>query len=201
MAKNSPNRRQQGMVRKRGNSFQVIVYAGIDPVTGRKLHLRGSSTDEAEANRILRKLVAQVNAQRHAKTRASLQTTIEAWLDTHELAESTRETYVEYAANHIYPALGPEPLGRTTTHVLERFYAELRRCSRRCDGRPAVDHRLDGPHECREVRHKRPPGRPPAAGYPPHDCAEKACRVIECQPHTCRPLAVVPIHVVDGVVA
>ena len=43
------------MVRKRGNSYQVIVYAGLDPVTGRKLHLRGSGTNEAEAHRILRK--------------------------------------------------------------------------------------------------------------------------------------------------
>lgn len=167
----------------------MSVYAGLDPVTGKRLYLTDSTTDEAEARRILRRLTAEVNGQRHSKTRATLQTTIEAWLDTQELAERTLETYREYAANHIYPVLGPEPLARATPHVLERIYAELRRCADRCDGQPAVDHRVDGPHECREVRHKRPPGRPPAAGYPPHDCAEKGCRIIECQPHACRPLA------------
>jgi hypothetical protein len=35
---------------RRGNSFQVVVYAGIDPLTGRKLHLRESTNDEAEAH-------------------------------------------------------------------------------------------------------------------------------------------------------
>lgn len=39
------------------------------------------------------------------------------------------------------------------------------------------------------MKHKRPPGRRPVAGYPPHDCAEKRCRVIECRPHECEPLA------------
>lgn len=109
MAKTTPTRRQQGAIRRRGRSFQVSVYAGLDPVTGKRLYLTDSTTDEAEARRILRRLTAEVNGQRHSKTRATLQTTIEAWLDTHELAERTLETYREYAANHIYPVLGPEP--------------------------------------------------------------------------------------------
>jgi integrase len=73
--------------------------------------------------------------------------------------------------------------------VLEAFYAELRRCSRRCTGEPAVEHRVDGPHECRAVKHRRRPGRPPAAGYPPHDCSAAGCVVVECRPHECRPLS------------
>jgi hypothetical protein len=64
------------MIRRRGNSCQAIVFAGIDPVTGRQLYLRGSSTDEDEAKRMLRKFTAQVAAQRHAKTRALLRATI-----------------------------------------------------------------------------------------------------------------------------
>ena len=73
--------------------------------------------------------------------------------------------------------------------MLEDFYAELRRCRSRCDGRTTVDHRTDEPHECRVVRrHRRPPGRPPAAGYPEHDCDKAGCAAIECPPHECRPL-------------
>ncbi|MFR9805873.1 tyrosine-type recombinase/integrase [Pseudonocardia sp. RS010] len=200
MAKNPPKPRTEGMIRRRKNSFQAILYAGTDPVSGRQLYLRGSSTDEAEAKRILRKFKAQVAEQRHAKTRASLRTTIEAWLDTHELEESTRENYVGYAERHIYPVLGDEPLGKVTTHVLERLYAELRRCGSRCNRRPFVEHRVDGPHECREVRHKRPPGRAPAAGYPPHDCGEKGCKVVECKPHVCRPLAAASIRKIHFVI-
>jgi hypothetical protein len=39
------------MIRRRGGSFQVIVYAGKDPLTGRDLKLRESTTDEREAER------------------------------------------------------------------------------------------------------------------------------------------------------
>ncbi len=81
-----------------------------------------------------------------------------------------------------------------TTQLLEEFYAELRRCSARCNGRPRIEHRTSKPHECRTVKHKRPSGRPPAAGYPPHDCVETGCRVIECRPHACRPLAAATIR-------
>ncbi|MFR9807328.1 hypothetical protein ACL02T_34290 [Pseudonocardia sp. RS010] len=188
------------MIRRRGKSFQAVLYAGLVPVTGRKLYLRGSSMDEAEAKKMLRKFRAEVTEQRHAKTRASLRTTIEAWLDTHELEESTRENYVGYAERHIYPVLGDEPLGKITTHVLDKLYAELRRCGSRCNRRQFVEHRVDGPHECREVRHKRPPGRAPAAGYPPHDCAEKGCKVVECKPHVCKPLAAASIRKIHFVI-
>lgn len=200
MAKNPSNPRAEGMIRRRGNSFQAILYAGIDPVTGQQLYLRGSSTDEAEAKRMLRRFRAQVTEQRHAKTRASLRTAIESWLETHELEESTRENYVGYAERHIYPVLGNEPIGKVTTHALESLYAKLRRCGSRCDGRPFIEHRVDGPHECRLVRHKRPPGRPPAAGYPPHDCREKGCVAIECRPHVCVPLAAATVRKVHFII-
>jgi len=47
MAQAAAKRRARGMIRRRGTSFQVAVYAGIDPLTGRKLHLRESTADEA----------------------------------------------------------------------------------------------------------------------------------------------------------
>ncbi|ANY06754.1 site-specific integrase [Pseudonocardia sp. HH130630-07] len=200
MPKDPPKRRQQGMIRRRGNSYQVVLFSGRDPVSGRKIYLRGSRPSRTEAEQLLKKFVGQVAAQRHATTRASLRTTIEAWLGTHELEESTRATYVGYAAKHIYPVVGDHPLGKITTHGLERFYAELRRCGARCDGRPYVEHRIDGPHECREVRHKRPPGRPPASGYPEHDCAERGCAVSECREHVCRPLAAATVRKIHFII-
>lgn len=120
MAKKPSESRAEGMIRRRGESFQAVLDAGIDPVTGREVYLRGSSTDEREAGQLLRKFRAQVAEQRHATTRASLRTTIEAWLETHEMEESTRAGYLTYATKHIYPALGEETLGKVTTHVLER---------------------------------------------------------------------------------
>jgi len=138
----------------------------VDPLTGRKLYLRESTTDEAEAQRILRRLTAQVDEQRHAKTNASFRTAMEAWLRTHEVEETTRASYEMYARVHLYPAFGNEPIGKLSPRLLEEFYAELRRCSARCDGRPFVEHRVDGPHECRTVKHRRRPGRPPVGWLP-----------------------------------
>lgn len=181
--------RAQESIRRRGNSFQVLVYSGLDPLTGRRLYLSESTTDEAEAKRILNKFRAQVDDQLNARTRALFRVAIEEWLKVHELEETTRDGYEMYARNYINPALGNEPVSKISARVLEQFYAELRRCRTRCDGRPAIDHREDGPHECRVVRHKRPPGRPPAGGYPDHDCEQTGCSIKECLPHKCRPLA------------
>jgi hypothetical protein len=77
------------MIRRRGNSLQVIVYAGVDPATGRKLYLRESATDEKEADRALTRLCAQVDEQRYAKTNATFQAAIEKWLRINEIDPST----------------------------------------------------------------------------------------------------------------
>ncbi len=181
-------------MRRRGNSYQVLVYAGTDPLTGKELRLTESTTDEAEAYRVLRRLSAQVDEQTHARTKATFRAAMEAWLRVHEVEDTTRESYESYARLYLYPAFGDEPIGKITPRLLEEFYAELRRCRAQCDGRPAVDHRTDGPHECRTARHRRPRGRPPAAGYPEHDCGEAGCTVSECPPHVCRPLSAATIR-------
>lgn len=181
--------RARGTIDRRGNSLRVKVYAGTDPLTGKAIYLRESTTDEAEAQRILNRFRAQVDDQRNAQTRADFRLAIEEWLKVSELDDSTREAYEFYARSYIFPALGDEPTSRISARLLEQFYADLRRCRARCDGRPFTEHRTTEPHECQTVQHKRPPGRPPAAGYPEHDCEEKGCKVIECQPHECRPLS------------
>ena len=184
----SAESRPRGNIRRRGASFQVRVYAGTDPLTGKPHYLTGSSTNEREARRIFTRLQAQVDARRNARTRASFGTALDAWLRVHEIEETTRRAYESYARIYIRPALGDLPIGRVSAQVLEEFYAELRRCRSRCDGRSLVEHRISGPHECRTVRHRRRPGRPSPA-RDGHDCAESGCVVVECLPHRCRPLS------------
>jgi hypothetical protein len=94
------------MIRRRGKSFQVVVYAGVDPLTGRRLRLCESTTDEAEAQRILRRLTAQVDQQRHARTNAAFRTAMDPWLRTHEVEETTRAGYEQYARVHLYISRG-----------------------------------------------------------------------------------------------
>ena len=188
MTKSGGKRRQRGAIRRRGNSLQVLVYAGLDPLTGRRMYLSDSTTDEAEAQRILTRLQAEVDAQRNARTRATLGAALDRWLRVHEAEESTLDGYRGYIRRNIKPALGDQPVGKITPALLEEFYAELRRCRHRCrDGEPAVDHRTPAPHECRSVRHRgRAPERTKTGR---HDCRAAGCTVVECPPHRCKPMS------------
>ncbi len=97
------------MIRRRGGSFRVIVYAGKDLLTGRDLKLRESITDEREVERILRRLVAQVDAESHAETNASFRVTMESGLRTHEVEQTTRAGYEQYARNTSTPRSATSP--------------------------------------------------------------------------------------------
>jgi hypothetical protein len=94
------------------------MYAGIDPVTGKRLYLTDSTTDEAEAQRVLTRFRAEVDGQRNARTLAVFSVAIDEWLKVHELEETTREGYEAYTRNYINPALGDEPVSRISARVL-----------------------------------------------------------------------------------
>jgi integrase len=182
-------KRDRGSVRTRGGSHQVIVYAGVDPVTGKDVYLRESTQDEKKIPEIQSRLLAKVDQQRSAATRATLSYTIDAWLELHEIEESTLDNYRSYVDRVIKPALGDVPISKLNAQALESFYAQLRKCSERCNGRPFIEHRENGPHECRTVRHRRKPGRPSAKSLAEHDCELAGCTVVECKPHVCKPFS------------
>jgi len=89
------------------------VYAGVDPLTGRELRLVESAADEATAKQILNRLLAKVEGQEHARTRATLGTALDSWLRVHEVEENTRQEYEAYTRKHIKPALGDVPSARS----------------------------------------------------------------------------------------
>lgn len=183
----APNRRDRGSIEERGGSFRVKVFAGMDPLTGKRLYLTGSSTNRREAEKIRTRLLASVDAKANNRTRATLSKAIDKWLIVHEVEATTMEGYRGHIERVIRPALGHAPLVDVTVQVLEELYGDLRRCSKRCwGGEPAVDHRTGMTHECRVVKHKRPPGRPRVDDV--HDCSAAGCSVIECPPHSCRPM-------------
>jgi hypothetical protein len=155
------NQRQRGQIRQRGGSFQITVYAGIDPLTGKRMYLTDSANTEAAAKKLVTRLCSQVDEQRQGRTRATMSTALDSWLRTHEAESTTLDSYRGYVERTIEPAFGTVPVARISVRLLEEFYADLRRCRKRCrNGEPAVDHRTTAAHECREVRHRRRPGRP-----------------------------------------
>ncbi len=97
---------------------------------------------------MLARLQTQVDGQRSTQTSVTLGYTLDEWLRTVELEDSTRDTYVGYIERTIRPTLGDVSISKLTTRTLETFYAELRRCRARCAGGPSVEHRVEGEHDC-----------------------------------------------------
>ena len=200
--------RERGYVRTRGKSHQVLVYAGVDPVTGKDSYLTESTTDAKKIPEIRTRLLAQVDRQRNAATKATLAYTLDEWLQVHEADENTVDNYrgliertIKDPAAGGGQALGDVPISKLGARDLERFYAQLRRCSVRCNGKPFTEHRVEGPHECRTVRHRWPPGRPSAKARAEHDCEAAGCKVTECGWHVCRPLSRSTVRQIHSIIS
>ena len=174
-----PEGRQRGRVEQRGDSLRVIVYAGTDPVTGRRSYLRETikGTDKAAQRRAesaMNKLLAQVDNQRAVESSVSLGYALDEWMRNTELEESTRHTYEGYIRRTIRPALGEEQVKKVTARVLESFYTELRRCRKRCDSNPFIEHKTEDEH----------------------DCAKKNCKA-----HVCRPMGSSTIRQIHAILS
>ncbi|MGF1647816.1 MAG: tyrosine-type recombinase/integrase [Kineosporiaceae bacterium] len=141
------------------------VYAGVDPVSRRRLYLDETIPPgpraAADAEKARTRLLGQVDERRNPKTRATVNQLLDRYLTVVDLEQSTRSTYEGYIRNHIRPVLGSLPLSRLDSEVIDSFYAQLRTCRARCGGRASVQHWTDGAHDCDE----------------------------RCRPHRCKPMA------------
>jgi len=95
-------RRARGHIRRRGGSFQVLVYAGTDPLTGKPNYLTESTRDEAQAQKILTRLLAQVDEQRNPRTRATVDQLMDRYLDVLDVEDTTRARYESVIRLHVH---------------------------------------------------------------------------------------------------
>lgn len=177
--------------------MRVRVYAGIDPVTGKRHYL--SETIQAcasgqetlrEAEKVRTRLINQIDERRNPRTRATMNELLDRWLEVVKLERTTRQGYVGKIEKHIRPTIGHLPVARVDAEVIDSVYARLRSCKEHCKGRRYVEHRTVGEHECDEHRGK--PCRPPR----PQTC--RACQRM-CREHVCRPLSDGSIRVVHSI--
>lgn len=162
----SAESRARGSIETRPNGrLRVTVYAGIDPVTGRRHYLREDipagpkAWREAEDVRI--RFLAEVAAKRNPRTSATIDQLLERYLDQFSGSPTTLDLYRTHVRNHISPVLGHLRVGQLDPETLDSFYGELLRCRSRCAGRRRVDHHSADPHDCDD----------------------------RCTPHQCKPLA------------
>jgi hypothetical protein len=99
-------------IRPRRGGYQVIVYAGIDPVTGRQRQIARQVKGKREAERLEAKLRAEVADGRHrgtsARTVGELLDVYLAWRETSgkPLSPATLNDYRTIVETKLKPALG-----------------------------------------------------------------------------------------------
>jgi integrase len=115
-----------GHIRQRGSGYEVVIYLGLDPVTGRKRQISRSARTKRAAEALRNELLVKYAGGRGG-TEATFARLVEYWLEVAELAPSSRAAYTIYLERHILPALGVTPLDKLTPDVLDRFYLALKR--------------------------------------------------------------------------
>jgi integrase len=120
------------MIRKRGDYWQVKVYAGRDPLTSRERYEYDRARTKREAERVEAALKTKVAEGRHRGTAArTVADLVERWyqwrLGVKEISPTTLEGYRRQIDQRIIPALGRIPVRRLDVETLDTFYAELRR--------------------------------------------------------------------------
>jgi integrase len=125
------------VIRQRGaTSWQVVVYAGRDPVTGKERHLRrtvrsapGLKQPPKAARDLERRLLREIEAGQHrASDAATLGELLNRWLEHTEanLSPTTTAEYRRLIATRIKPELGHVALVKLTTARLDGYYRALR---------------------------------------------------------------------------
>jgi integrase len=119
-------------IRARRGGYQVIVYAGLDPVTGRQRQIACQVRTKREAERLEGKLRAEVAAGRHrgtsARTVGELLDVYLTWRATNgtPLSPATLNDYRSMVETKLRPALGRLRQTQLDPVTLDRFYGTLR---------------------------------------------------------------------------
>jgi hypothetical protein len=131
-------RRRGGIEELPSGALRVSVYAGVDPVSGRRHYLRetipAGAGGQKAAEKALRRLNHQVDEQRTPRTSATLDQLLDRYLETLDVGRTTHRMYTRYLEKHVRPFLGRTKAGAVGAEALDSLYAELRRCRDHCSG-------------------------------------------------------------------
>jgi integrase len=121
-------------IRNRRGGWQVIVYAGLDPLTGKQRQLtRQVNGSYRQAEKVEARLRTEVADGQHAGTRLkTLGELVDLWIERRAASDKpispdTVEDYRSLIAKKIKPALGGKRLHTINARVLDAFYDDLRR--------------------------------------------------------------------------
>ncbi|MBA0125547.1 tyrosine-type recombinase/integrase [Haloechinothrix sp. YIM 98757] len=154
-AKDSNQRARGSVETLPSGALRAKVYAGIDPISGKRHYLTrtvpAGPDAEDEVAKALTSLQNDVDEQRNPRTKATVSQLLDRYLNVTNVDPATMRGFMGYYKGHIKPLLGDTQVGKIDAHVLDSFYAELRRCRFHCDGRKRVDHWTGKRHECKPL--------------------------------------------------
>lgn len=134
-------RRSRGHIEELSSgSFRAIVFAGVDPLTGRSRQLKETARTRKEAEKALTKLQRQVDENKQPKSSITVGQAVAQWLEVADLQPTTQERYDDLIRLYVLPTFGHLQAGKLDAELLERFYARLQRCRTLCTGRPRAGH-------------------------------------------------------------
>src|SRR5680860_518140 len=119
----------EGFIRRRGDAWQVIIYAGRDPVTGRKRQVsRNVRGTKREAQAVRAQLLVEVGKGQHEGTDVTFGELVERWYEmaAPDWSPSTATERRRLLDRVILPKIGRTRLQKLRTADLDRLYRELR---------------------------------------------------------------------------
>ncbi|WP_158092272.1 hypothetical protein [Pseudonocardia autotrophica] len=109
-------------------SFRAVVFAGLNPQSGRERRIRETARTHAEATKLLTKLQRQVDENKQPKSSITVGQSVAQWLEVADLQTTTRERYDDLIRLYVLPTFGILQAGKLDAELLERFYARLQKC-------------------------------------------------------------------------
>lgn len=132
------------MIRRRKGAWEVVVFAGRDPITGKERRVSRSVPGSAGQNRppkeardLEARLRTEVAAGRHREAHATVGEFLDRWIE-HIRPDSSPYTIQGYEgiiARYLKPHIGNVALAKVTTSMLDGLYRSLRASGGK-NGRP-----------------------------------------------------------------
>ena len=129
----------KGSIRQRGtNSFELRVYGGTDPASGRRRWLtRTVRGNRSDALRELKALAAHANVAPAVGAHTTVGALLDQWFarGRSTWSPTTIRNLTSIVERHLKPGLGDILVGDLTTAIVDEFYEDLR-SEGRIDGKP-----------------------------------------------------------------
>ena len=120
----------------------MSVYVGTDPLTRRAIRLKATAKTEQQARIELGRLLKEASEGRTPESAATVAKLLDEYAAIAPWDVSTRQTNEGFIRRTIKPALGHLQVRKVRGPILDKLYAELKRCGDlSCTGRPFTEHR------------------------------------------------------------